>query len=736
MRITVRHTILLPLALAVLASCSDGSGNIDLIPSPLSIETPNADRCEILDSNNCMFPWPSSAFTVADASTATGRRVNLPTASMPANKQGVHVDTAEFNRNDGFSPSQVILAQVPGVDLDQSGVPRIGDLSRSLEADSPVVVIRASTGEKHLVFAELDANTDDPAEQAFIIRPMVQFERGERYIVALRKLRDAQGALLEAPAVFRALRDNTITDNAAIEARRASMEDIFALLEEAGIPREELYLAWDFNIASVENITERVLHIRDEAFAELGATAPSYSVKEITDFKPCGDDGCQDGEDEQIAREVSGTFLVPSFLNTQDGGPGSGYFYDQPDDGLPDRLGGDNLFEARFVCRIPRSVAEDFHAPPKAVARPSLYGHGLLGSVDEVRGGTGDNVDIMADSQRMMFCATDWTGFSSEDVGYAIATLQDLSLLGPFIDRQQQGLLNFMFLARLLKHDAGLRGNAAFQAAGVPVFDNRTVYFDSNSQGGILGGALMGLIQDVTRGVLGVPGMAYSFLLQRSVDFEQYHLFLSGSGTGPDGGGYPSVKDQGFLLSLAQMLWDRADGSGYAYHIQSHLLPNTPAHAVLLQVAYGDHQVSMWSAEVMARTIGAYLRTPALEQGRHPDSNPYVALQPVPTGDVTSSVLTIWDNGPVGGGSVHGGTAAPPSTNTPPFEPDFGYDPHSLPRKDPLAQAQKSAFLQPDGVGKFVDTCDAGLPCTTDGYLPNGSAALLFPPQQDTVYTF
>jgi hypothetical protein len=184
------------------------------------------------------------------------------------------------------------------------------------------------------------------------------------------------------------------------------------------------------------------------------------------------------------------------------------------------------------------------------------------------------------------------------------------------------------------------------------------------------------------------------------------------------------------------MLWDRADGSGYAYHIQNHLLPNTPAHSVLLQVAYGDHQVSMWSAEVMARTIGAYLRIPALEEGRHPDSNPYFSLQPVPAGDVTSSVMTIWDNGPVGGGAIHGGTAAPPSTNTPPVEPAYGEDPHSLPRKDPLAQAQKSAFLQPDGVGKFVDTCDAGLPCTTDGYLPNGSLSLFFPPQDKTVFAF
>ena len=148
------------------------------------------------------------------------------------------------------------------------------------------------------------------------------------------------------------------------------------------------------------------------------------------------------------------------------------------------------------------------------------------------------------------------------------------------------------------------------------------MYYDGNSQGGILGGALMGVIQDVTRGVLGVPGMSYSFLLRRSVDFDVYKPFFSGASTGEDGGGYPSIKDQGFLLSLAQMLWDRSESSGYVYHIRTDPLPNTPVHSVLLQVAYGDHQVSMWTAEFMARTIGAKLRVPALEPGRHPGQQP------------------------------------------------------------------------------------------------------------------
>ncbi len=37
----------------------------------------------------------------------------------------------------------------------------------------------------------------------------------------------------------------------------------------------------------------------------------------------------------------------------------------------------------------------------------------------------------------------------------------------------------------------------------------------------------------------------------------------------------------------------------------SHPLPDTPSHTVLMQIAYGDHQVSDYAAALEARTIGA-----------------------------------------------------------------------------------------------------------------------------------
>ncbi|MES1930582.1 hypothetical protein SADO_15069 [Salinisphaera dokdonensis CL-ES53] len=732
-----RHARLTGCALlvAALGACGGSGGGDDDVgsgnpqatpPDPSAVDLTNADRCSIVDSNYCLFPWPSDYYTREDSTTPTGRRVAIAQASLPTNQQGQPIDPAEWNRNDGFSPNQTLMTRVPGLDLARTGAVRITDLSDSLDADAPVMLLDAMTGERQLIWAELDASVENDADRALLIRPARQLAEGRRYIAVLRDLRNADGERLLASDAFRIYRDAVPTDRDGIEDRRPEMDALFETLEGHGVARDNLYLAWSFTTASRETNTERLLHIRDSAAASLGGQTPAFQVLETEDYQ--NSDSSADGFDTEIARVVRGTFTVPNFLNTDSGGPGSGFFYsDTPDDGLPDRMNaGVNTLSAEFTCRIPYAALSgqtvaNAQAADVTPARPSLYGHGLLGSRSEVRAG---NVDDMASTHNMMFCATDWIGFASADVPVAIQAFQNFSAMPPFFDRTQQGILNFEFLARALDANDGFASNSAFQVDGVSVFDNSEVFYDGNSQGGILGGAFMGITQIVKRGVLGVPGMNYSLLLRRSVDFAPFDAYFSGVAPGGDGlpaatGGYTNGLDRTFLLSFLQMLWDRAETSGYAAHIVDDTLPNTPSHEVLLHVAFGDHQVSMWSAELMARTIGARLRTPALVPGRHPDSNPFVELPAIENPqNYDGSAIVYWDNGPVrlnDTGDVVGGTAPPPITNTPPFEPEFGEDPHALPRADDNAQQQKSDFLKTDGT--FNDTC-ADAPCTVDGYTP------------------
>ena len=59
-------------------------------------------------------------------------------------------------------------------------------------------------------------------------------------------------------------------------------------------------------------------------------------------------------------------------------------------------------------------------------------------------------------------------------------------------------------------HPDGFSSDPAFHVDGTlgtpSVMDGRRLYYDGNSQGGILGGALTALSPDFTRAALGCPG--------------------------------------------------------------------------------------------------------------------------------------------------------------------------------------------------------------------------------------
>ena len=244
----------------------------------------------------------------------------------------------------------------------------------------------------------------------------------------------------------------------------------------------------------------------------------------------------------------------------------------------------------------------------------------------------------MANEHNFVFCATKWIGMADEDVGTAVGILGEFSQFPRLTDRLQQSMVNQLFLARLMIHADGFVADPAFQdASGNPVIDTSDVFYDGNSQGGIFGGTVMSVAQDITRGVLGVPGMNYSLLLTRSTDFALYAGILNPA--------YPNQLQRPLILALAQMLWDRSDPNGYAPHMTTDPLPNTPAHTVLLHLAFGDHQVANVATEIEARTIGASIHQPAIAPLRHSDVTPYFGIPAIPSYPFNGSALIVWDSG-------------------------------------------------------------------------------------------
>jgi hypothetical protein len=660
--------------------------------------TPASD-CQPFSSTPCLLPFPNNLFTKPDKTSATGLRVDLPAKAMPVTTKGARISPAPYDRNDGFSPGSAMILHVPGLDnakaFAKTGSVGLLNMAQSFAKKTPIVVIDEATGQRQLIYTQLDANAKTPQTTNLMITPGKEFADGHTYIVALRNLRNSGGHVIKAPSWFEKLRDGRkLPKNERSQLKR--YVKIFAALKHAGIARGNLYEAWDFTVASERNLTGRLLAIRNNAFAQLGdnnlATgkvvghAPGFTVTSNTALS--GTTGIQD---------VQGTFQVPCYLVVCGPAATAGFHYNSnKPDATPTQIPG-NIATAQFECIVPSS------ATPSNPARISLYGHGLLGSMDEV---TDSWVTALAVNHNMVFCATNWWGLAAPDEGNDAAAIANLNLFPNVIDRLQQGVLNTLFLGRLLDNPAGLASNAAFESGGSPIIDTSNLFYDGNSQGGIEGGLTTAVSPDFRRAVLGVTGIDYgNMLVQRSTDFAPFKSILEGS--------YPDPSLYPVLLDLADQLWDRGDPDGYAAYMTSDPLPDTPSHTVLMQNSYGDFQVSEYAGAAEARTIGASVYEPALDPDRSADKNLYYGLPAITHFPFAGSAIEIWDSGP-------GRVQQPPVGNVPPVgntgsSGPINIDPHENPRETPAAQTQISAFLEPNG--SMIDVCGASA-CHSSVFTP------------------
>lgn len=520
-----------------------------------AVEWPTLE-CDPLVPGYCAYPFPSNVFSVADDTTATGRRIELPLEAFTT------ASNDPWEALDGFSAGGPLLLQLP--DAIGAGLAGPDAIPASTEEDSLTVLLDAESGERIAHFAELDFTTGATDERALMIRPAARLEGGRRYIVAVRGVVDSSGAVIDASPAFAALRDGTeLSEEPSVDARRGLYADIFARLQDAGVPRDDLQVAWDFTTASDEVVTARLLHMRDETFEALGDGAPSYTLDQIVD-----------DPDPGIAFLVRGTFQAPLYLTSTT--PQTGRL----------RIGGDGHPQAEGTMDVGFSIL----VPESAMSTPAAllqHGHGLFGTGSQVE--SGHFVD-MATTYNYAPFAVNWLGMSDGDAAAIVGTIGAGSAegLASMMDRLQQGALNQLLAMRLVS--TGLVDDPQFEG----LLDPEQRYYYGISQGGILGGVYMAVSTEVTRGVLDVMGQPYNLLLSRSVDFDAFFAIMKNK--------WPDAREYQYILAVTQMLWDRAEPSGWSLHIRDPL-PGTPAHEVLMTAALGDHQVPTLGAHVMARSI-------------------------------------------------------------------------------------------------------------------------------------
>jgi len=374
-----------------------------------------------------------------------------------------------------------------------------------------------------------------------------------------------------------------------------------------------------------------------------------------------------------------------------------------PSDVRPTPIPG-NVYDAHFECNIPSGAARG------ATYRVAMVGHGLFGTAGEINSDKYYNVGQYG----VMSCAMDEIGMAEEDLPNALATLGDLSDFPTIPDRLQQGMIDFLYLGREVLNPAGFCSNTAFQVNAKCVINASHLFYDGGSQGAIFGGALTAMDPDFTRSELDVAGMNYSMLLTRSSDFTTFaEVFYRA---------YSDPLDRELLYSFIQNLWDHGEADGYAEHMTTHPLPDTPRHSVLMTVSFGDHQVTNWASEVEARTIGARIRGPVLDPGRYPGPTPYWRIPRIRSYPYKgAAAMVVGDVGPlrpcpndgvtVCSGSL-AGTPPPPLDNNANIE---GVDPHGpdWAQWSPEGNATIARWLSVKGVLPAV--CETH-PCYTAGW--------------------
>jgi hypothetical protein len=630
--------------------------------------------CDPIGVADCLIPFPDDYYAVADRGSRTGERVAFSAAMMPASKTGVHIDPAEWDRLDGFSPGGPILTVLPGVDLTASHVAPITDIGASLAASAPVVLLDARTGQRIPYWAELDATDSDAATRALMIHPAYRLSDQTTYLVAVRDLVMSDGRPVAVPAGFAAMLRPSPPGSQPLRQRWFELRPVLRYLAAHGVAARGLDQAWEFTTASILSLTGQVLHMRDQAFTALRGRAPKSVVTRVTTLT--------NAQNRGIARVVEGYVEVPSYLNQAGGPPGATLHFASSRPKLyaePAQIPG-NVQRALFECVIPRAAVR---SPARNVL---LFGHGLLQDQTIVSSAP---IEAVAAAHDVVVCGADWLGLSAQDVSTLISLSSNLSLFATVPDRMQQAYLDFMFLGRAMIRADGLSAQPAFRNGAHPLIAARPyLAYAGYSLGGIEGGALSALAQDFTRAALYVPGSEFSLMIERSVDFSAFGQLIAQT--------YPGRLSIQVGIALIQMLWDRGEPDGYIGHLVRDPLPGTPVKHVLLQEVFGDHQVANIATETEARTLGLPVYTPELKAGRSPDVVPFWGLTPIGSLPHRGSALFMWDSG----------SPPPPLTNTP---PTAGHDPHDDLSVSPASQQLGIGFLLS---GSVVDIC-GGAPCTT-----------------------
>lgn len=538
-------------------------------------------ECNPLGDVACLLPWPSSAYLIEDSTSPTGFRVDLPAEGMPVNADHIAVLPDVYNQFDGFPVSGTIIAGF-ATGVSDEGLPTHMDVSDSMMPDASIIVVNMTTGERLPIFAEPDMNANVPEERALLIRPLTRMDSATRYAVGIRNtVKAADGSELPMPAGFATILAGESIDHPRAARIEAGYTEIFAKLGNAGMPKDELVLAWDFVTASDEFLTRDVMSMRDQGLAAMGTKTFEYDFEELRNENTV-----------EVKHFLSGTYEVPNFRSNTTRSTSNSL---RDENGLPKM---DGFGRANVGALVPRCV-ETAPLPIPVI----IFGHGMFGSgVDSLDYGF---LQKLANDECVIVAGGDFTGLTDNEFASVAFAMNDINKGIGMTETLAQSVVDFIILQKMFSGpylDADV-----FKQDGQQIIDPTRISYFGASLGGILGGVYMSYAPDITHGVLGVPGGPWGLLFERSVFWPPLRIAMVGA--------YPEPWDYELNVALLGMLFEKIDPITTANRVIKDPLPNTTAKNLLLYMAMGDALVTNIASDVYARAldipvIGPSLRVP------------------------------------------------------------------------------------------------------------------------------
>ena len=616
--------------------------------------------CDSLMEEYCTMPWPSNLYLERDDTRVTGYTMDFGEASLPESNTG-HIDPEPYRRLDGYGWGTPVMTLFPGVDI--SNMPGEYSVEDSIESEGDAFYFKVTEeGLEPVPFwAELDQWTEVAEEQILYLRPAVILEDDTRYVVGFRNLTDEDGNAFDRSETFEKYLDGSAIHDDELAWRQERFDEIFEMLEDAGVDRDELTLAWDFHTGSKEGLNSTLIQIIEDGVEAADAEGIEITIdpEQVIAYTP--------DEDEHVAYWIRGTIRVPHFLehSARSGTPVS-YLFHRDEDGKPTI---NDWREANFWMVIPHSAID---GEPHGLV---TYGHGMLGRGNQV--GSGTNPQIAAENNLIMFGA-DFIGFSESDVPQAILALGHPTYFEELIDRMHQGVLEYVLLGKAMREN--LETHEDFADYDLTVDEDR-IYYTGISQGGIYGVTVLAVDPTITRGHFGVPGQNYTMLLERSTNYGSYFQALRG--------GFSDRVDQSVVIPTIQLLWDQIDPISYLPRLNHDPIYEGMPKEGLFATAKADYQVAVVTKEITARSNIGIPLLENYDREREPWGVEWATYPHVGSGIVNYDYSNPW----------------PEAGNLPPSDA-FG-DPHGLPRREPAHNEQLIHFLD---TGEIIDVCD-GEPC-------------------------